>query len=211
MSPARLGLALCLMVGLGLTTGLGLLLLVPLLQLAGFPIQPGVLDGIVRQLTWIFMAAGIRPSLPAVLTVYVLITALQSLLSRVLSTVSSSLEHESAASLRRRLFAAVSHAEWVFLSQRRSSDLAHVLITETQRAGSATHALLNLAATAVVSIVYVTLAVKLSLPLTALVVSCGVVMMLLLRGRWRVARQAGEDLSNGFRALYAALWGSLPA
>jgi len=57
----KVALALALMICLSLTEGIGLLMLVPLLQLVGMNVQQGTLGQIAQFLSSVFTAVGIRP------------------------------------------------------------------------------------------------------------------------------------------------------
>jgi len=198
-------LAVALMIGLGLTEGVGLLMLVPLLQLVGLDVQQGPLDGIARFLSSIFAAAGMRPTLITVLGVYVIIVAAHGLLFRWQAALNLSLPHELVACLRRRLYRAITNANWLFLSRSRSSDFTHVLTAEVERVGAATYLLLQMFATTLVAIAYILFALKLSAAMTGLAFGCGCILILLLKGKTQVARTSGAKLSQAMKGLYAAI------
>ncbi|MBI4611277.1 MAG: ABC transporter ATP-binding protein [Candidatus Rokubacteria bacterium] len=201
----KVALALGLMLGLGLTEGIGVLMLVPLLQLVGLDVQQGGVSAIARFVSSIFAAAGVGPTLVAVLGAYALIVNLYGLLARWQTTVSLGVEHGFVASLRTRLYRAIANTSWPFFSRSRSADFTHVLTAEVERVGGATHCLLHSVASAVVVLVYVGFAMRLSLMMTAVICASGVALMVGLRGRTRVAHVAGEGLSEATNHLYAAV------
>lgn len=201
----RIALTLGLMVCVSLTEGLGLLLLVPLLQLAGLDVQQSSLDGIAQFFSSAFTAIGMRPTLIAVLALYVLIISIRALLYRWQIILNFTLQHEFVALLRQRLYRAIAKANWLFFSRSRASDFMHVLTAEMERIGEATDHLLYLIATGMVTIPYIVFALRLSVVMTALVLACGAGLMWLLRGKTRVAHVAGEGLSRAMSSLYAAI------
>lgn len=201
----RMALALALMVGLSLTEGIGLLMLVPLLQLAGLDVQRGSLGGIVGFFSSVFTTVGVRPTLIAVLGLYVLIISTHALLYRWQIIFNFTLHHEFVASLRKRLYRAIADTNWLFFSRSRSSDFMHVLTIEVERVGEATDQLLHLLAAAMVAIPYIAFALRLSAVATGLVFACGGGMMVLLRRKTLVAQSAGEGLSKAMSSLYAAV------
>ena len=83
----KAALALALMVGLSLTEGVGIVMLVPLLYLVGLDVQQGALGQITQFLSSMFAAVNLQPTLVAVLGVYILITSLYGLLARWQATV----------------------------------------------------------------------------------------------------------------------------
>lgn len=198
-------LAAILMIVLGLIEGVGLLMLVPLLQLVGLDVQQGPLNRIAQLLSSVFTAAGVRPTLPTVLVVYVIVISVHGLLYRRQTTLNLSLHHEFVAGLRQRLYRAITNANWLFFCRNRSSDFTHVLTAEVERVGAATYLLLQLSAAVIVATVYALLALKLSATMTGLAFVCGGGLALLLKGKTRVTRRSGEELSHAMRSLYAAI------
>jgi ATP-binding cassette, subfamily C, bacterial len=106
--------------------------------------------------------------------------------------------------LRRRLYGIIANTNWLTFSKIRSSDLTHVLTTELDRVGGATHYILGVIANIILVTVYVVLALQLSLAMTAMVFIAGIVLLQLLRRKSRVARVTGEDISFATNGLYSA-------
>lgn len=201
----RVALALALMVCLSLTEGIGLLLLVPLMQLVGLDTQQGSVGRLVEFVSSIFAAFGVRPTLIAVLGLYVLIMSTHALLNRWQMILNFTLQHDFVASLRQRLYRAIANTHWLFFSRNRSSDFTHVLTAELERIGEATGLLLGLLATTIVTITYTVFALKVSAVMTGLIFACGGGLTFLLRGKTRVAYLEGEGLSKAMNSLYAAV------
>ena len=80
--PARVALAITLMVALAITEGLGLLLLLQLLQLVGFNTEQGTTASITHYITSFFTLLWFPITLISVLAVYVVIMSLYALLAR---------------------------------------------------------------------------------------------------------------------------------
>jgi ATP-binding cassette subfamily C protein len=199
----RVALALVLMVCVGLTEGVGLLLLVPLLQLVGLDVQQGTVDQLAGFVLSVFTVVGVRPTLIPVLVLYVLVISTQTLLLRWQTTTSFALQFEFVAHLRRRLYRAIANTDWLFFSRNRASDFAHALTSELERVGAGTDHLLSLVATSIVTSVYLALAVGLSPVLTILAFACGAGLLLVLKGKTRLARVIGRRLSTATGGLYA--------
>ena len=202
---SKVPLALGLMVCLSLTEGISLLMLIPLLQLVGLDIQQGNLGHLAQFVPSFFLAIGIRITLITVLGIYVFIVIMHSLLKRWEGTVSLTLQYEFVDRLRQRLYRAISNTNWLFFVRNRSSDFTHALTIEMERVGAATYYLLNLFATAIVALVYILLALKISALTTGLVFLCGGALMLLLKGKAKIAHITGEGLSEAMESLYAAV------
>src|SRR5688572_1046267 len=101
----RAWLALAITVAVGLTEGLTIVLLLPLLRLAGVEIQ-GSMQRISDSLAAAFRAAGIPPTLIAVLLVYVGLTIVHASLLRAKFIVDTLAVHQYTLALRSRLYSA---------------------------------------------------------------------------------------------------------
>ncbi len=201
----RVALTLGLMVCLSLTEGISLLMLVPLLQLVGLNVQEGSIGRLAEFISSIFSTIGIRPTLIAVLCVYVFIVIIHSLLRRWETSVSLTLEYEFVVRLRERLYRAIANTNWLFFARNRVSDFTHALTIEMERIGAATYYILNLLATGIVAIVYILFALKLSAMMTGLVFLCGIGLILLLKKKTKIAHETGEGLSEAMSGLYNAI------
>ncbi|MDD1777394.1 MAG: ABC transporter ATP-binding protein, partial [Candidatus Helarchaeota archaeon] len=133
--PRKAFLALGLMVCLSLTEGISLLMLVPLLQLVGLDVQQGSIGRLAEFISSIFSAIGIRPTLIAVLCVYVLIVIIHSFLRRWETSVSLTLEYEFVVRLREKLYRAIANTNWLFFARNKVSDFTHALTIEMERIG----------------------------------------------------------------------------
>jgi len=158
----KVALTLGLMVCLGLMEGVSLLMLVPLLQLVGLDVQQGVLGRLSGFISAVFSGIGMRPTLIKVLGVYVFIVIIHSLLRRWETSASLTLQYEFVVRLQQRLYRAITNTSWLFFIRNRASDFTHALTIEMERIGAATYYILNLFATAIVAIVYLLFAIRLS-------------------------------------------------
>jgi ATP-binding cassette subfamily C protein len=175
-----------------------------MLQLVGLDVQQGSLGQIAEFVSSIFMAIGVRPALITVLGIYVLIISLQAVLRYWQTTTNMDLQYMFVVRLRQQLYRAIANSNWLFLSRSRSSDFTHALTTELDRVGMATHHLLLLVTSALVTSVYLVLALQVSAAMTGLVFVCGVGLLLLLRGKMQASRVTGKDISVATRGLYSA-------
>jgi ATP-binding cassette subfamily C protein len=200
----RGAIAVALMILVGLTEGLGLLMLIPLLAAAGLDVDEGAMGRLASLISNLFALFGLRPTLLAVLSVYILIVVVQALLARRLNMLTYSLIYEFVGVLRERLYRAVAGSNWLFFSRSRASDFTHALTSELDRVATATYSLLSLTAAAVVTAIYIILAFRLSAALTAIVFACGAGLLFLLRSKIREARAAGEQISEAYEDLYSA-------
>jgi ATP-binding cassette subfamily C protein len=190
-----------------LTEGLGVALLFPILQVAGFNLanqgHVGHYTGEVRAL---LERSGLPPSLwlATLLLIFMLLMALRSLFSRVQSvlTFRTALTYELA--LSRRLYQAIINADWLFLVRRRASDFTHALTAELARVATCTYLFIGGLANAILALVYIALALKLSAGMTSLVLAAGAVLLLVSRRWMRAVHQSGTAVSESVSEVYAA-------
>src|SRR3984885_10242181 len=207
ISRWQLVAAVVIMTVTSLTEGLGVALLFPILQVAGFNLanqgHVGHYTGEVRAL---LLRSGLRPTLwlATLLLIFMLLMALRSLFSRMQSvlTLRTVLTYELA--LGRRLYQAIINADWLFLVRRRSSDFTHALTGELSRVSSCTYLLIGTLGNAILALVYIAIALKLSAGMTSLVLATGVVLLLLSRRWMRAVHRSGTAVSESVSEVYSA-------
>ena len=199
--------AVLIMTFTSLTEGVGVALLFPILQVAGFNLanqgHVGHYTGEVRAL---LVRSGLSPSLwlATLLLIFMLLMALRSLFSRVQSvlTFRTVLTYELA--LSRRLYQAIINADWLFLVRRRSSDFTHALTAELTRVSTCTYLLIGTMSNAILAVVYIAIALKLSAGMTSLVLATGTVLLLISRRWMRAVHASGTAVSESVSEVYAS-------
>ncbi len=199
--------AVVIMTVTSLTEGLGVALLFPILQVAGFDLtnqgHVGHYTGEVRAL---LAASGLRPHLwlAALLLVFMLLMGLRSLFSRMQSVLTFRTALDYELSLSRRLYQAIIHADWLFLVRRRSSDFTHALTAELTRVSNCTYLWISTLSNAILALVYIAIALKLSAGMTCLVLATGALLLLIARRRMRTVHASGAAVSESVGEVYAA-------
>jgi ATP-binding cassette subfamily C protein len=190
-----------LMIALGLLAGAGVLMIIPLLMLAG--IIPGLqaTGGMVTRFKQVFQAAGIPLNLLVVLVIYTAINVGQGWLQRYQSILSVNLQQSFGSYLGVRLFRAVAHARWQTLMSITKSDITNVMVTEFLRVYSGISLFLQMTATGFVTLVQIIIAFWISPGLTGLVLGGALVLFIWLQPSVRESRKAGEELSHLNRGL----------
>jgi len=185
-----------------LTEGVGLALLPPALQVAGVNLEgQGGVGDYARLVLETFEAIGVRPGLPLLLGLIVLLVGLRALLARVQAVAMFAVEQNFVLRLRRRLYHAIANADWLFLCRARSTDFTHALTEEATRAGAASYVLLMMAADVILGVLYLGIAVALSWSVTALVLAAAILLTLLHRRRTLALHQGGAELSSSVKLL----------
>ena len=187
-----------------LTESVGLALLPPALQVAGVSLEGE--GGVGDYARWVlegFDTLGVRPGLPLLLGLLVLLVGLRALLGRMQVVAMFAVEQTFVLRLRRRLYHAVANASWLFLCRNRSTDFTHALTEEAPRAGATSYVLLMMAADVILGVLYLGIAVELSWSVTALVLAAGILLMLLHRRRTLALHEGGAELSSAVKLLHA--------
>jgi ATP-binding cassette, subfamily C, bacterial len=190
---------------IGLLEGAGLLLLIPLLGAAGLDVNQGGVGRLSHAVTATFSQLRVTPTLVRVLVVFLVVNVTLSLVRRAQTLLSASLERDVVRHTTMDLYGAIVRMDWLVFSRMRASDLTVALTTESERAGFAASQLLTMAATATVALVYVTVAAKLSLAMTAAVFVGASAMVILLRRRTERAAAFGAANLDAVRDLHGAL------
>ncbi len=205
LMPRKVGLTVFLMVLISLSTGVSLLLLIPLLELVGLNVGQGSLGAIAAYVSAFFLTVHLKPTLFIILLVYVLVMSFIAILHRLQTIKSSQIQFEFAAHLRKRLYRAITNSDWLFFTRMKSSSFAHALTNEVERVSVGTGQFLNLLAGLMVLVVYIIFALELAGVTTGLIFIAGVIILLLLRRRVRRSISSGENITDTTRNIYNSI------
>jgi ATP-binding cassette subfamily C protein len=196
--PGRTLLVLSLMLLVGLTEGLGLLMIVPILQtLSPGATAPAALAGLTGRAA--------PPSLGTLLAIFVLLVALRAGATLWKGVEAARLNARIVDGLRCRAMDALLHAEWRALAAMRQSGNRALLVTTVDRVGVAINRLVASTALALNLTLIFGAAIVLSWKLAVGAVVVGALVLLLYTGVRRQARRLGEALSNAYREIHARL------
>ena len=195
--------AIVVLIVMGLTQGVGLLMLIPFLQLIG--IGDSAPEGIVAIIGKIWRFTGLLLSLPAVLVVYVGIVSLYAVIQRWSTILNSKLSHAFTRKLRDDLFRAMARVQWLRFIQIRGSDINHVMTSNLATIDSGTYGLFALISTIFVVFVHIGIAMMLSFPLTCVAIVSSGLLLLVLRPLNRRSYELGEEWRQTMAALFGVL------
>ena len=199
----RIGLALLLLFSSGLTESLGLFLLVPLLQVLGMQDGPAAVSPVVSYITQSLRTLGLPLTLPAMLTVFLLLVALRGVLMRWREILLTELRLGFVDHLRIRLYRALATARWQFLASRKGSDINHVLNADIDRVGDGTYFLLDGAVNGFMGAVQITVAFLLAPLVTLLALAIGALLLLFLKPFNKRSKDLGQALTETNRAVFS--------
>jgi len=178
----------------GITEGVALGLLLPLLSLVG--IEGGVPSTAAESIASILRSAGLPISLTIVLIVFVSVGIIQVLINYINQRFIFSTVESLTTLLRRRLYLSVSEASWSALTQEHRSYITSAIISDSQRIGDSIRYALLICGVGVVLTVYVSFAFWLSPTFSAVALTGGVLSLFLLRSLYRRAMVMGASLSR---------------
>lgn len=204
-SRLKLVVNLALMVVLGMLEGIGILMLIPLLHLAGLMPDAATTSGMDQGVKYYFHMLGPSLSLPVVLLIYTAIILIQSWIQSYQSNLNARIQQSFYSYLSVRLFQALAFAKWPFLAARKKSDITHLLTSELGRVAGGTQFLLQMTATAIISGIQIGIAFYISPPMTTVVIIGGVLFSLLMQTYVRKAKKTGAELSQHSRTLFFAI------
>lgn len=202
----RLAAVFTLMVLVGVTDGINIMLLVPMLAL---------LDGqasdkpAVQTLLSALERLGLPMSIGGLLVLFVALIALRNVIQVTRERMSTLLQHEVVDQLRERCLTSLFRAEWRWVMTRRNADQANLVLAEVNRAGIGLSFLITLTAGIVTICVYIGSAMLLSPPATLLMILTGGVIFLAMGRLRNRALTLGSELGTSQRALHQTLKESL--
>jgi len=181
-----------------LLDGIGLLLLLPLLSVAGITEDVPLTgeSGAAASAMEALREAPPSVSLLLLFGAYAALIALQSLVQRQLALRDTSLHAGFINYIRLEIYRAILQADWRFLVKRRASDLVHALTDELGRVTGGTYMFLQFLASLVFTLIQIGIAFWVSFEMTLFVLGCGLFIGLLSRTRIAKARRLGMQTSE---------------
>ncbi len=196
-------LAIILLVVVGITEGVGLLMLIPFLQLIG--IGDSTPEGITAYIGKIWRYFGLPLNLTTVLIVYGCVVSIYALLQRCSTILNSKISHAFTRSLRNDLFASMARVKWLEFTKIKASDVNHIMTVNLTAVDNGTYSLFVLISAIFVVAVHVGVAFTLSVPLTAVALASSAVLLVILRPLNKKSYMLGEDWRSTMSALYGVL------
>jgi ATP-binding cassette, subfamily C, bacterial len=189
-----------------LTEGVGILLLIPGLQVAGVNLQDqGSVGKYSRYIDAALQRVHLAPSISLLLFALLVVLSTRTIMVKMKMVMAGSVQQKIQVYLRERLHRAIIGADWVMLSRNKSSDLVHILTREVERIGTATAFTLMLAGDFLVAAIYVAVAGALSTGVTLMVLGSGLLLTLLLWEKTKAVSGIGSAVTEKNQLLYGAI------
>jgi len=195
--------AVGLLIALGFAEGVGLLLLIPFLQLIG--ITDSAPTGIALVVSRVWQDTGLPLSLPAVLCVWAAIVSLCAVMQRWSTLLNSRVSHAFTRGLRNELCERMARVQWLRFTREKQSEINHVATANLSSVETGTYGLFVVISTSLVVGVHIVIAFSLSVPMTCVALGGSAVLLLILRPLNRQSYRLGEDWRRTMSDLYGLL------
>lgn len=197
--PKRLQVGgVVLMIGAGLTEGISISLLGPLLVLVGD--NPGAgAGGLSGRALHVF---GLNLTLPLILAGFVAAILCRALFVRQRDLTIFRLQTAFTDALRRRLYRAIEEARWAFIAKERLSHLTRALTADVNSVTQGILVLLQIPTLSLVAAVQLAIALKISPLLTFAVLACGGLAVVVMRGRGGDTYLIGKRIAMARRSTF---------
>ncbi|MDP1837837.1 MAG: ABC transporter ATP-binding protein [Reyranella sp.] len=189
IGPRRLVYVAVLILLAGLSDGVGLVLLVPLLSSLGAPMP--VMTGAAA---WLF--ALLPGTLAGLLLLFVGVAVLRAVVARLQSNAIARLRFDYAIDLKTRTYAAIANASWSYLRRKRTADFHALFASEIDRIEHSVQLLLEVPARFVIFLAHIAIGVAIAPAFSALAIALGLCLMWGLRRRLTESRRLGDIVSE---------------
>jgi ATP-binding cassette subfamily C protein len=200
---AKAWISLLVMVLLGLSEGVGLIMLIPFLQLIGFD-GAETSDRISSLVRGLFEMTGLPLTLPAILCVYLVILGVHAAASRYQEGLNARMMLGYTQFMQDRLYTAFARVEWLCFTQTSGANVIRVVTNDLIRAGFATRKLLELMSAIILTTIYIGVALSVSWVMTMFALACAAVIFLILQPYNRQAHSLGEEFQTAVDDMYWA-------
>ena len=190
----RAALLLLLMALVGLTEGLSVTLLLPLLSQIGIAYTTG--QGAAGQfLDRVLAAVGSTFGVIGTLIIVVGVALLQVVLSVTLQWWFSKAARSYQHARQSRLFRAIIQSQWEFVIGRKAGELTNAIMSESERLAQSFHIGLYLISTVLVTGIYLAIALVIAWPVTLGLIGAAVLMTLSVTRLYRKSFAVGQTIT----------------
>lgn len=183
----------------GVTAGLSIVLLIPLLQLLS--IGNGEPDGIALALRNFAAGAGLEITIGSILVTYMALLTFSAVIQYRKSVVDARYQQTFIYTLRRRLFHKIIMADWQLLNVRSKTNHLQVLTREVPNLANYYFFFLRLLTTVIMTGAYTVYALIISGRFTLIIIGVGALMFILLRRFLARSFSLGQEYTDSYNRL----------
>lgn len=189
-------LTIVLMVIDGITGGVGILMLVPLLSLTGIAGSRALTIPFVDQLGNALDGFDNSTQLVIILLVYLILVIMKAVVGRQVSVLINEIVQGYTKYLRNLMYARIVRAEWSCIAGKKKANITNTFTNEIARISSGTIMFLKLLSQIIIAVFQISVALLLSFPLTVVVLLCGAVLFIVMGKTFLEARKLGGTLRS---------------
>jgi len=186
----------------GFTQGIGLLMLIPLLGIVGIFENQGKSSKFVAELIDFINKTGLPQGIISILLFYILVVSLNSWLNSYQTVNNAQIQQRFVRHLKDKLYTSIGHSQWLFVSQMKLSDIAHVLTSEVQLSGQVIFQLLRLTSTVITVLAYLVVAFMLSAQMAFLSLIGAFLLLFLGRKKNISAYNIGKSSQKSMKKVF---------
>lgn len=207
----RLFLTLALMFFRSISAGIGLLFILPLLQIIGLTEGGNTSNGMAQYLTNTFHTLHLPLTFVSILVSYIILVGFIALISYKEQCISVTLQQHYIHNVRAQLYRKLLNTTWPFMVQQNPSDLLHSLTGQTQTIGACHFQLLSLINNSMLIFSYTLFAFFLSWPMTLLAIGCALILFFILFPLHKKSAQSGQENLQRNRSIFQSIHEQLGA
>lgn len=177
-----------------LMNGTGIILLIPLLSVAGIMGSLNNSNFLLDNIQSFFLTLSPNISLIIILMLFIVILSFNAILNRQTFILSTNITEEFSSQLKIELFKNVVHSKWNYISNKRISDLTNTFTMEISRVSSATTQLLRIISQIIAALIQISISFVISAPITIFALINGIIIFIFMRSSFRKAKKLGTDL-----------------
>lgn len=185
-----------------LTEGIGVLLLLPMLEVAGIETHNAGVGRVSETVAGLIEALGIDPGIVPILILFLATMVTHEGINRARTVVHARLHAETAAGLRALTFDAVAHTQWRYFCRQPIAALSKRLTLSVGRTLTALIALETATISFSVALLYLAFAALVSPVITLLVAAVGSLLYLSIVRQLATSREIGERADHRCQQLY---------
>jgi ATP-binding cassette subfamily C protein len=189
IGPRRLTIVTALILLAGVTDGVGLILLVPLLNSLGAPTPE-----VTGMAGWLFTL--LPTTLTGLLLIFLAVAVVRAIVALLQENTVARLRFDFAVDLKVRTYAAIANAAWSYLRRKRAADFHALFTNELDRIEQGTHLLLEVPSRFVIFLAHIAIAFVIAPAFSALAIALGLCLAWGLRRRLLESRRLGDIVSE---------------
>jgi ATP-binding cassette subfamily C protein len=179
-----------------LTSGIGILMLIPLLAITGIAGNTTVKIPLLDTAFSYLNNVDLSTQLIIVLLIYVILIIFQAAMNRRLAILNMELIQGYTKYLRVNLYASILQADWACLASKKQTDITNAFTMEINRVSSGTIFLLRICSQFILAVVQLYIAFLMSPVLTTFVLICGTLLFMFMNSTLKESKKLGNSMQS---------------